>query len=213
VEKAAHPIPGRRLLVGMLIVFLAAALPGVVIPTLFCREEHAPLPDHGTVPPFSLIDQTGAPFTDAALRGKVTIVDFVFTRCDNICPVLSMKMARIQEKTFDLSRDIKLVSISVDPSYDTPEKLTEYAKKYGADPERWRFVTGPYDKVYETVEKGFMTSMMRVEGAPSGKSVLHQGYFLLLDPALHIRGIYDSDLVNQLDALMRDARYLVRVSR
>ena len=108
---------------------------------------------------FSLVDQTGQPFTDAALRGKVSIVSFVFTRCDTICPVISMKMARIQEKTFDLSRDIKLVSFSVDPEYDTPARLAEYADKYGADPERWRFLTGPYKAVYALIEGPFMTSM------------------------------------------------------
>jgi protein SCO1/2 len=214
VEKAAHPIPGRRLLAGMVIVFLVAVVPSIVIPTLVCRPEHKPLPDLGSVPAFSLVDQTGQAFSDAALRGKVSIVSFIFTRCDTICPVISMKMARIQEKTFDLGRDIKLVSFSVDPTYDTPERLDAYAKKYGADPERWRFVTGPYDKVYSLIEGPFMTSMLRDQDRPSGvPDIKHGGYFLLLDPALHIRGIYDSDLINQLEALMRDARYLVRVSR
>jgi cytochrome oxidase Cu insertion factor (SCO1/SenC/PrrC family) len=149
-----------------------------------------------------------------ALRGKISIVSFVFTRCDTICPVISMKMARIQEKTFDLGRDIKLVSFSVDPTYDTPERLAEYAKKYGADPERWRFVTGPYDKVYALIEGPFMTSMMRADDRPSGvPDIKHGGYFLLLDRNLHIRGKYDSDIINQLDALMHDARYLVRTTR
>jgi len=214
VAESAQPIPGRRLLVGMLIVFVVAVVPSIVVPTLMCRPEHKPLPDLGTVPAFSLVDQTGQPFTDAAVRGHVSIVSFIFTRCDTICPVISMKMARIQEKTFDLGRDIKLVSFSVDPDYDTPARLDDYAKKYGADPERWRFVSGPHDTVYSLIEGPFMTSMMRVQDRPSGvPDIKHGGYFLLLDPALHIRGIYDSDLINQLDALMRDARYLVRTSR
>jgi protein SCO1 len=214
VDKAAQPIPGRRLLVGMVIVFLVAVVPSIVVPTLMCRPEHKPLPDLGSVPAFELVDQTGQAFTDAALRGKVTIVSFVFTRCDTICPVISMKMARIQEKTFDLGRDIKLASFSVDPEYDTPARLADYANKYGADPERWRFVTGPYKDVYSLIEGPFMTSMMRLGDRPTGApDIKHGGYFMLLDPALHIRGIYDSDLVNQLDALMRDARYLVRTSR
>ena len=214
MAESAQPIPGRRLLVGMLIVFVVAVVPSIVVPTLMCRPEHKPLPDLGTVPAFSLVDQTGQPFTDAAVRGHVSIVSFIFTRCDTICPVISMKMARIQEKTFDLGRDIKLVSFSVDPDYDTPARLDDYAKKYGADPERWRFVSGPHDTVYSLIEGPFMTSMMRVQDRPSGvPDIKHGGYFLLLDPALHIRGIYDSDLINQLDALMRDARYLVRTSR
>lgn len=218
VEKAAltarTPIPGRRLLFGLLVVFFVAVVPSIVVPTLMCRPEHKPLPDLGEVGAFSLVDQTGRPFTDAALRGKVSIVSFVFTRCDTICPVISMKMARIQEKTFDLARDIKLVSFSVDPEYDTPARLAAYATKYGADPERWRFVTGDYKAVYSLIEGPFMTSMMRTGDRDSGApDIKHGGYFLLLDGNLHIRGKYDSDLINQLDALMRDARYLVRTSR
>jgi protein SCO1 len=219
VEKAVHPtrynpIPGRRLLFGLLVVFLVAVVPSIVVPTLMCRPEHKPLEDYGEVGSFALVDQTGQPFTDAALRGKVSIVSFVFTRCDTICPVISMKMARIQEKTFDLARDIKLVSFSVDPEYDTPARLADYAKKYGADPERWRFLTGEYKQVYALIEGPFMTSMMRDGDRSTGApDIKHGGYFLLLDRNLHIRGKYDSDLVNQLDALMRDARYLVRTTR
>ncbi|HEX5059434.1 MAG TPA: SCO family protein [Kofleriaceae bacterium] len=214
MEKAAHPVPGRRLLFGLLVVFLVAVVPSIVVPTLMCRPEHKALPDLGEVPAFTLTDQTGQPFSDEALRGKVSIVSFIFTRCDTICPVISMKMARIQEKTFDIGRDIKLLSFSVDPNYDTPERLAAYAKKYGADPERWRFVTGPYDKVHSLIEGPFMTSMLRVEDRPSGvPDIQHGGYFLLMDTKMHIRGVYDSDIINQLEALMRDARYLVRTSR
>lgn len=211
MADTAQPVPGRRLLVALLVVFLAAVIPAVVVPTLMCRPEHEPPPDLGEVSAFSLVDQTGAPFTEAALRGHVSIVSFVFTRCDTICPVISMKMERIQGKTFDVAGAVKLVSFSVDPVYDTPERLAEYGKRYHADPERWRFVTGPYDKVYSLIEGPFMTSMMRMPDRPSGApDIRHGGYFLLVDPDLHIRGIYDSDVINQLDALMRDARYLAR---
>jgi len=209
--QTAHPIPGRRLLIGLLVVFLAAVIPAIVVPTLMCRPDEKPLPIHGDVPAFSLVDETGQPFTEAAMRGHVTIVSFIFTRCDTICPVIAMKMERIQEKTFNVGRHVKLVSFSVDPTYDTPERLAEYAKRYHQNPERWRFVTGPYDKVFSLVEGPFMTSMMRVPDRPSGApDIKHGGYFLLVDQQLRIRGVYDSDLINQLDALMRDARYLVR---
>ena len=101
------------------------------------------LPDLGSVPAFALTDELGRPFTDSAMRDNVTIVSFIFTRCDTICPVTAMKMERIQEKTFDVGVAVKLVSFSVDPTYDTPPKLAEFAKRYRANPERWRFVTGP----------------------------------------------------------------------
>jgi protein SCO1 len=214
VAEPAHPIPGRRLLIGLLIVFLAAVVPAIVVPTLMCRPEHKPPPDLGTIPAFALVDETGQPFTDAAMRGHVTIVSFIFTRCDTICPVITMKMERIQEKTFDVGDKVKLVSFSVDPRYDTPERLAAYAQRYHAKPERWRFVTGPFDTVHALIEGPFMTSMMRIEDRPSGvPDIRHGGYFMLIDPELHIRGVYDSDLINQLDGLMHDARYLARTHR
>ena len=209
--QPARPIPGRRLLIGVLVVFLAAVIPAIVVPTLMCRPEQKPLPMLGEVPAFSLVDETGQPFTDAAMRGKVSIVSFIFTRCDTICPVITMKMEKIQEKTFNVGGSVKLVSFSVDPTYDTPERLAEYGKRYRANPERWRFVTGAYDKVYSLVEGPFMTSMMRAPDRPSGApDIKHGGYFLLVDQKLQIRGVYDSDRIHQLDELMRDARYLVR---
>lgn len=214
MSDTAHPIPGRRLLFGLLVVFLVAVVPSIIVPTLMCRPEHKPMPDLGAVGSFSLVDQTGQPFTEAAMAGHVSIVSFIFTRCDTICPVISMKMQRIQEKTFDVGDQVKLVSFSVDPQYDTPERLAEYAKRYQAEPERWRFVTGPYDKVHALIEGPFMTSMLRAGDRPSGvPDIQHGGYFLLVDPQLHIRGMYDSNVINQLDALMRDARYLARTSR
>ena len=211
MAETAQPVPGRRLLLILLGVFLAAVLPAIVIPTLMCRPEHKPPPKLGQITPFQHVEQTGAAFTDEAMRGHVSIVSFVFTRCDTICPVISMKMQRIQDKTFDLGKQVKLVSFSVDPAYDTPERLAEYGTRYQANPERWRFVTGPFDKVHALIEGPFMTSMLRLPDRPSGvPDIKHGGYFLLVDPNLEIRGIYDSDLINQLDALMRDARYLVR---
>ncbi|HEU4610838.1 MAG TPA: SCO family protein, partial [Kofleriaceae bacterium] len=119
MSDTAHPIPGRRLLFGLLVVFLVAVVPSIIVPTLMCRPEHKPMPDLGAVGSFSLVDQTGQPFTEAAMAGHVSIVSFIFTRCDTICPVISMKMQRIQEKTFDVGDAVKLVSFSVDPQYDT----------------------------------------------------------------------------------------------
>lgn len=213
MPEAVRRLAGRRLLLGLLAVFLVAVIPAIVVPTLLCRPERKPLPMLADVTPFSLVDERGQPFTDEAFRGHVTIVNFVFTRCDTICPVTSMKMSRIQEKTFDVGSKVKLVSFSVDPKYDTPERLAAYAQRYQADPERWRFVTGDYAKVYEAVEKTFMISMMRLPDKPNGvPDIAHQGLFLLVDQHLHIRGTYDSDNIHQLDDLMRDARYLARTA-
>lgn len=202
------------MLIGLLIVLIAAVVPAVVVPTLMCRPADPELADLGSVGSFSLTDERGQPFSEAALHGHVTLVSFLFTRCDTICPVTTLKMQRLQDKTFDAQALIKLASFSVDPAYDTPERLTEYAQRYHADPARWRFVTGPVEAVRKLVEGPFMNSMSNDGVTPSGApDISHNGYFMLVDRGGHIRGVYDSNDINRLDELIRDARFLARTGR
>jgi len=212
--RSTLPLSGRRLLIALLVILLAAVVPAVVVPTLMCRPADPQLADLGAVGAFSLVDERGEPFSDAALHGHVTFASFLFTRCDTICPVTTMKMARLQDKTFDARANIKLVSFSVDPAYDTPARLAEYAQRYQADPTRWRFVTGPVDAMRRLVEGPMMNSMVNEGVTASGApAISHSGYFLLIDGNAHIRGAYDSNDIQRLDEMIRDARYLVRTGR
>jgi protein SCO1 len=203
------PVSGKRLLLGCLAIVVIAV--GVVGATIAMRPPDPKLDDLGEVGTFSLTDDRGAQLTDAALRGHVTIVSFLFTRCDTICPVTTMKMQLVQEKTFDVGDRVKLASFSVDPGYDTPERLAAYSVKYRADAARWRFITGPADAMRKVVEGVFMTSMMKEQDRPNGiPNIAHAGYFMLVDPTGHIRGHYDSNDIHKLDELIRDARFLAR---
>ena len=207
----AVAVRGHRLLLALLGV-LAIAVALMVIPAFVCRPADPELAILSTVPPFSLVDDRGEAFTEAGLRGHVSIVDFIFTRCDAICPQSTMKMEKIQDKTFDIGDRVKLVSFSVDPEYDTPARLAEYAKKYRADGARWRFITGPLAKIQPLVEGPFMINMQRKGETPGGApNIAHQGYFLLLDGQLNVRGAYESGDTQRLDEMIRDARYLARV--
>jgi protein SCO1/2 len=202
-------VPGKRVLLVLGGIVLAAF--AVLLAAVLTRPPDPKLTDWGEVPAFSLVDERGEAFTEAALRGRVTIVSFVFTRCDTICPITSMKMQGLQERTFDVGDRVKLVSFSVDPAYDTPERLTAYAQRYRADGARWRFVGGAVDRVHALIEGGLMTSMERKPDRPGGiPDIAHRGYFLLIDPTLHIRGKYESDDAHQLDELVRAARFLAR---
>jgi protein SCO1/2 len=123
-----------------------------------------------------------------------------------------MRMARVQEQVL-LDEHVRLLSISVDPAYDTPERLAAYAASYRANPTKWRWVTGAPDKIHALVEQGFLASMERdgvqKNGAPS---IAHAGYFMLVDGDLHLRGTYStSDF--RIDDLVRDARRLARGTR
>jgi protein SCO1/2 len=126
---------------------------------------------------------------------------------------MTMRMRGVQDKTFDAGKRLKFVSISVDPGYDTPERLAAYARENHADPERWRFLTGSNAQIRALVEGPLMNSMRREREINSIPQIGHTGHFYLIDGDLRIRGIYGSSDVTRLDELMRDARYLIRTRK
>jgi protein SCO1/2 len=190
---------------------LIAAITLIAIPALTHDRYEPTLKDYGEVPAFAFTDETGQPFTTDAMRGQVSIVDFIFTRCDVICPAASMNMLDLQVRTVDKTDRIGLVSFTVDPEHDTPAVLAAYAREFHADPRRWRFVTGDLAAMRSVIEGAFMTGIDRRGTTPQGNpDIWHGQKFLLVDPALRIRGFYDTDAPG-LDRLIRDARYLARV--
>jgi protein SCO1/2 len=210
---ASTGLSGRRLLLAMLVILAAAVIPAVAVPTLYCRNDPPVLPDLGEIPAFALTDERGEPFTQEALRGHPTVIGFVFTRCDTICPVITQRMRGVQDKTFDLGPRLKLLSISVDPGYDTPERLAAYARENKADDTRWRFLTGPSSQVRALVEGPMMNSMNLERTVNTIPQIGHTGHLVLVDGDLRIRGVYGSSDVTRLDELMRDVRYLIRTRK
>jgi protein SCO1/2 len=97
----------------------------------------------GPATDFTLTAEDGAPFSTAELRGKVVALNFVFTRCADVCPIATAKMVQIQRalgETF--GRDVFFVSVTIDPEHDTSEVLARYARALGYDPSGWAFLTG-----------------------------------------------------------------------
>jgi protein SCO1/2 len=100
-----------------------------------------------TIAPFALIDERGRGYTDADLRGHQTVVTFIFTRCPvpEYCPLVSARFKALQTtlaRDRSLPRDAQLLSITLDPAFDTPAVLEAYGKAIGAEPGRWRFAGG-----------------------------------------------------------------------
>ncbi len=112
----------------------------------------------GTLPDFSLTERNGQEITLAALRGKVWIANFIYTHCTDTCPLQSARMARLQAE-FSAEPDLRLVSITVDPEADTPGVLAEYAGRFGADRDRWLFLTGEKKALYTLALEGFRLSV------------------------------------------------------
>jgi protein SCO1/2 len=172
-----------------------------------------PLPVLGTVPAFHLLDEHGAAYTNDAMLGHVSVIDFVFTRCPSSCPRLTARMGELQARLVRDGSSVRLVSFSVDPENDTPPVLAVYAAKAGADPHRWTFVTGPLDDVTRAVVLGFKVSAVKVAKGASDYDVTHGDWFVLTDGAGAIRGYYPTEENADFERLVGDAERLEKQGR
>lgn len=178
------------------------------------------LPVYQTVPDFQLVEQSGQPFERQALFGNIWVANFVFTRCPGVCPLLSRRMAKLQTALEDESQtSVRLLSFSVDPEWDTPERLRRYADKHGADPHRWFFLTGELNAVQQLVKEGFQLAMMNVqpEGAHTThgqhkqlEQIVHSDRFVLIDPEFRIRAYYRGNEEGLIEQVLHDIDILQR---
>lgn len=178
-------LPSRRLL-------LALALP-----LAGCLRSN--LPDYGTVPEFRLVDQRGSAFhSPERLRGRTWIAAFIFTTCNGPCPRMTAQMRKVQDATRDAG-DVVLVSFSIDPKTDTPERLAEYAARFKADPRRWFFLTGEEEAIRTLGVDTFHL-------ADPHEKLAHSSRFALVDRKGRIRGYYDTALAGAIDEIVDDIR-------
>jgi protein SCO1/2 len=215
--QAAAEKPGKLVLHPGWVAFAAVALAVPMGALLLRQSAAADLPVLGELPAFSLIAEDGKPFGKDDLLGRVWIADFVFTSCSDACPRLQAKMKKLQDRLTPLEQggNIGLLSISVDPERDTPEKLKQYGETFGARPGLWRSLTGGHQEVERTVVRGFHIAMAKVQREPGDPRVeafeiMHGERLVLLDRTGRIRGYYDAD---DRDRLLRDARALTAGGR
>lgn len=176
------------------------------------------------VPPFSLVERSGRRTGRGDLLGHVAVVDFIDTECTETCPTQSLQFERLQQE-FAEARDLRLVSITVDPRHDTPDLLARYAARYGADA-RWWFLTGDQREIYSLAEDGFHLSVVdsSAEQAPACGSalrlgpaaawashgskglIMHSDRLVLIGRAAEIRAYHDAtdpDSIRRLTANVR----------
>ena len=166
----------------------------------------ADLPVLQDVAEFEFIDQKGQPFAKGDLAGKVWIADFIFTRCAGPCPMMTSRMSILQEEA---DPRVRLVSVSVDPEYDTVEVLAAYAKAAEAKEGRWWFLTGDKRKIYD-----FSIDSLKLTVAPTEKEtqIIHSTRFVLVDKKGRVRGYYsgaDAASLDDVEQLKQDALLLL----
>ena len=168
------------------------------------------LPVGPAVPDFSLTERSGKTVSKSDLRGKIWVANFIFTRCSGPCPTLSARMQRLQ-LNFAGEPDFRLVTFSLDPTVDTPSVLSDYAKRFHADPEQWLFLTTEKESaMHDLVKVGFFQTVIP---ASDGKEMIHSEYLVLVDANGHIRAPYLGSNFDNQPQLIADIRKLLSEPR
>lgn len=168
-----------------------------------------------TIPDFEFSSQADTLVSSDQLRGNILLVNFFFSSCPSICPAMNYKVQQVQNR-FKGYEHFKIVSFSVDPEFDTPEVLSEYAKRYNAIDGRWYFLTGQSEKIFK-MASGLFVNAMKDSTAEGG--FLHSQNLLLVDWDGHIRsgpddlgnvkGAYDGLQDVEIKALKEDIKVLI----
>ncbi|MFA5060079.1 MAG: SCO family protein [Candidatus Omnitrophota bacterium] len=174
----------------------------LVIAVVYQLSPQKKLPVLGNVVDFSLLDSTQKQVSLSNFKNKVWVANFFFTTCGSICPMMTQNMMKVYKRFLD-DPDVHYVSISVNPEFDSPEILTRYAQKYGADPLKWHFLTGPRESIQELAVKGFKVGTV-------DEPVFHSSYFILIDKNANIRGYYDGITQKGVDQLTADIALLLK---
>jgi len=221
----------RPVLLGLAIVLATGA--AAVAARVWLAPRPAPgspetLGVYGEVPDFSLTERSGRRVTRVDLLGKAWVANFIYTQCTETCPLQTARLARLQSE-FAGERDLRLVSITVDPKRDTPAVLSRYAERYGADPVRWLFLTGEKGAIFRLAKEGFRLGVADPDDASEATRprpwlelpaawgshgskglILHSPRLVVVDRRAKIRAYHRPDDEEALERLRRNVRLVLR---
>lgn len=164
--------------------------------------------------PFQLVDQDGNPVDQHIFDGKVSIIDFFFTRCPGPCPAMTSEMRRIQQEL--AGTGVQFISFSVDADHDGPSVLRSYAESYGADLSNWTFVTGDPEQITAMVTEGLgyaldrdTSNQVTLSDGSKGDNILHPTHLVLVGPDRSVLALAAVGNHEHIDLLVKGARRLV----
>ena len=158
-----------------------------------------------TVSDFNLINQNGSFITSEDYKNKIYVVDFFFTSCPSICPIMTNNMLKIQDEFID-NNEVMLLSMSVTPEIDNVEILKQYAVDKGVIDSKWNITTGQKKHIYELARKSYFAVLEQGDGGL--QDFIHSPNFILVDNKKQIRGIYDGTDENEISRLIKDINVL-----
>ena len=157
---------------------------------------------------FELTNQNGLKITQEYYNNKIYVADFFFTTCQDICPIMTKNMYKLQEELKN-ENDILFLSHTVIPEVDTVEQLKKYAIENNVDDSKWNLVTGEKRQIYDLARKSYLA----VEDAKYGKfDMIHTENFMLIDKQKQIRGFYDGTKDEEIEQLISDIKILKKLN-
>jgi protein SCO1/2 len=193
-EKRSLPARDRFIWIGLGLAFALVMLAFVLAALRLGARFSKPLPVYGQVGDFTLTNQLAKPVALKDLHGHVWIADIIFTRCAGPCLKMSREMKAFQQ-ALPQSSGTRLVSLTTDPDYDTPGILEKYAARFGADPNRWLFLTGTKKQIAALATDSLKLSAL--EKKPEDRQspadlFIHSTIFVLVDKQGQLRGVFES---------------------
>ncbi len=185
-----------RVVLVILILFALGVCAFLVLPRSRPETPRAAeaLPIISQIPAFTLTNQAGQSVTLANLRGKVWVADLIFTRCAGPCPVMTREMSQLQAALPE-SLPVKLVTFTTDPGYDTPPVLKAYGRRFGADFNRWMFLTGPKAEIATIAADGLKLAAVAkpaADRATTNDLFIHSTLFVVVDKQGRMRGAFET---------------------
>lgn len=151
---------------------------------------------------FEAVNQFDEEVTNESLEGEWWLTKTIFTRCPTVCMTMTPNMAELQEGLADEGLDVSIVSFTVDPEFDTPERLENYGESYGADFDSWDFITG---YTFEDITDWALESMKAsIQKVPEQEDIMHPTRFYLVNPDGVIVRMYSGENNFNLEAAIED---------
>ena len=173
--------------------------PALVDPAALTSKRHCILD-------FALINHLGDTVTQEDVRGQILVVDFFFTRCATICPLMTTNLQRIHDR-LSPGAPVRILSHSVTPVADSVSVLNAYAEKHNANPDRWWFLTGPKNHIYELARRSYFSCLD--EGDGGFQDFVHTENVVLVDDHGRLRGFYDGTDSKAMSRLLSDLDFLI----
>lgn len=158
---------------------------------------------------FSFQNQDAKVISTKDMKGKIAVVEYFFTTCKSICPIMNMNMQRVNE-AFKNENDVRIFSFTVDPETDDVPQMKKYATSHQATSGKWHFLTGEKADLYALARKSFFV-LKPAEAqnlGDAGSDFIHTNNFVLVDKQLRIRGYYDGTSEKEVNQLISDIKRL-----